>query len=239
MEVMILKDISLILAFSAGLLSFLSPCVLPLIPAYITYLTGSSLSDLKQGKQKLFTLYKAIGFTVGFSIIFMIMGLSVTALGRYFDRYHDYIRIVGGIIVIVLGLHMSGLLKIKYLYYEKRITEPSKIGSGASSVLLGMAFAAGWTPCIGPILSSILIYASNAATLSKGVLLLAFYSIGLAAPFIFTALAIESFTKFFRRIAKYMNIISIVSGLLMVVMGLLILTNKMVILNSYFNFFNI
>lgn len=234
-----MKDISLILAFSAGLLSFLSPCVLPLIPAYVSYLTGSSVNELMSRKQRLFTLYKAIGFTLGFSIIFIIAGLSITAIGRYFDKYQSYIRIVGGIIVVLMGLHITGLLKIKYLYYEKRVTEPSKLGSGASSLLLGMAFAAGWTPCVGPILSSILIYASGAETLTKGTMLLVAYSVGLAAPFIFTALAIDSFTKLFRKISKYMNIISIISGILVIAVGLLILTNKMVVLNSYFNIFNI
>lgn len=239
MEVTALKDISLILAFSAGLLSFLSPCVLPLIPAYISYLTGSSVNDLLSRKQRLYILYKAIGFTLGFSIIFIIAGLSVTAIGRYFDKYQSIIRIIGGIVVIIMGLHITGLIKIKYMYYEKRVVEPGKLKSGASSVLLGMAFAAGWTPCVGPILSSILIYASGAETLTKGVMLLIAYSVGLATPFIFTALAIESFTKFFRKISKYMNIISIISGILVITVGLLILTNKMVVLNSYFNFFNI
>ncbi|MDF2521843.1 MAG: ccdA [Clostridia bacterium] len=132
-----MKDISLVLAFSAGLLSFLSPCVLPLIPAYISYLTGSSIDDIKSNKQRLYTLYKAIGFTLGFSIIFIVMGLSVTALGRYFDRYQDYIRIIGGILVIIFGLHITGLVKIKYLYFQKRVTEPGKLKSGASSILLG------------------------------------------------------------------------------------------------------
>lgn len=234
-----MKDISLVLAFSAGLLSFLSPCVLPLIPAYVSYLTGSSIDEIRSGKQRLYTLYKAIGFTLGFSIIFMIMGLSVTALGRYFDRYQEYIRIIGGIVVIIMGLHLTGIFKIKFLYYQKRVAEPGKLASGASSVLLGMAFAAGWTPCVGPILSSILIYASGAETLAKGTLLLAAYSVGLAAPFIFTALAVDSFTKFFRKISKYIHIISVISGILLIAVGLLIITNKMVILNGYFNFFNI
>lgn len=233
-----MKDISLVLAFSAGLLSFLSPCVLPLIPAYISYLTGSSIDDIKSNKQRLYTLYKAIGFTLGFSIIFIVMGLSVTVLGRYFDRYQDYIRIIGGILVIIFGLHITGLIKIKYLYFQKRVTEPGKLKSGASSILLGMAFATGWTPCIGPILASILIYAGSADTMGKGVILLVSYSVGMAAPFIFTALAIESFTKYFRKISKYMNIISIISGILVIVLGIFILTDKMLLLNSYLNFFN-
>jgi len=233
-----LKDISIVLAFSAGLLSFLSPCVLPLVPAYVSYLTGAAIQDLSQGKAKLYTLYKAIGFTLGFSIIFIIMGLSITTLGKYFDKYQDYIRIIGGILVIVFGLHITGLVKIKYFYYEKRLTEPGKLGSGASSILLGMAFATGWTPCIGPILASILIYAGSMSTIYKGVLLLIAYSIGLALPFIFTALAIESFSKYFRRISKYMPIISAISGFLVIGVGLIILFDKFLRFSSYFNFFN-
>jgi cytochrome c-type biogenesis protein len=228
----------MMLAFSAGLLSFLSPCVLPLVPAYVSYLTGSAIKDLSQGKAKLYTLYKAIGFTLGFSIIFIIMGLSITTLGKYFDQYQDYIRIIGGVLVIVFGLHITGLIKIKYLYYEKRLTEPGKLGSGASSILLGMAFATGWTPCIGPILMSILIYAGSMSTIYKGVLLLIAYSIGLALPFIFTALLIESFSKYFRKISKYMPLISAISGFLVIGVGLIILFDKFLRFSSYFNFFN-
>lgn len=233
-----MKDISMVLAFSAGLLSFLSPCVLPLVPAYVSFLTGAAAKDLSYGRAKLYTFYKAFGFTLGFSIIFIIMGLSITTLGRYFDRYHEYIRIAGGILVIVFGLHLTGLLKIKFLYYEKRVAEPSKLGSSASSVLLGMAFATGWTPCIGPILTSILVYAGSMNTILKGTLLLVSYSIGMAVPFIFTALAIESFSKYFRGILKYMPAISIVSGLLVIAVGFIILLGKFARLSSYFNFFN-
>lgn len=233
-----MKDISIVLAFSAGLLSFLSPCVLPLVPAYVSYLTGAAINDLSRGSAKLYTLYKAIGFTIGFSIIFIVMGLSITTLGKYFDKYQDYIRIFGGLLVIVFGLHLSGLVKIKYFYYEKRLTEPGKLGSGTSSILLGMAFATGWTPCIGPILASILIYAGSMSTIYKGVLLLIAYSIGLALPFIFTALAIESFSKYFRRISRYMPLISAISGILVVGVGVIILFDKFLRFSSYFNFFN-
>ena len=233
-----MKDISIVLAFSAGLLSFLSPCVLPLVPAYVSYLTGTAINDLSRGRAKLYTLYKAIGFTLGFSIIFIVMGLSITTLGKYFDKYQDYIRIFGGLLVIVFGLHLSGLVKIKYFYYEKRLTEPGKLGSGTSSILLGMAFATGWTPCIGPILASILIYAGSMSTIYKGVLLLIAYSIGLALPFIFTALAIESFSKYFRRISRYMPLISAISGILVVGVGVIILFDKLLRFSRYFNFFN-
>lgn len=233
-----MKDISIVLAFSAGLLSFLSPCVLPLIPAYVSYLTGSAIKDMSTGKAKLYTLYKALGFSVGFSIIFIIMGLSITTLGQYFDEYRYYIRIVSGILVIVFGLHISGLIKIRYLYYEKRLAEPGKLGSGTSSILLGMAFAAGWTPCIGPILGSILFFAESMSTIYKGVLLLMAYSIGLALPFIFTAMIVESFSKYFVKISRYMPLISVISGILVVIVGFIILFDKFLRFSSYFNFFN-
>jgi cytochrome c-type biogenesis protein len=166
------------------------------------------------------------------------MGLSITTLGKYFDNYRDSIRTIGGILVIVFGLHISGIIKIKYLYYEKRVVEPSKLGSGASSILLGMAFATGWTPCLGPILTSILFYASSMSTIYKGVMLLAAYSLGLAIPFIFTAIAVESFSKYFRKITKYMALISAVSGLLIVGVGLIIIFDRFLLFSRYFNFFN-
>ena len=232
-----MKDISVILAFSAGLLSFLSPCVLPLVPAYVSYLTGSAASELQKGRFKLLVLYKAIGFCLGFSIIFIIMGLSITTIGKYFDQYRDTLRMIGGIIVILFGLHLTGLLKIKFLYYEKRVAEPGKLRSGASSMLIGMAFAAGWTPCIGPILGSIYLYAGSMSTIYKGALLLVSYSIGLAMPFIFAALAIDGFARHLRKITKYMPLISAISGLLVIGIGFVILFNRFLSLSRYFNFF--
>lgn len=233
-----MKDISILLAFSAGLLSFLSPCVLPLVPAYISYLAGSAAQDLSKGRSRLFIVYKALGFCIGFSIIFLIMFLSLTALGKLFDQYREYIRIAGGILVIIFGLHLTGILRIKYLYYEKRVAEPGKLKSSASSILLGMAFAAGWTPCIGPILGSILIYADSMDTIYKGFLLLVSYSIGLAMPFIFTAVALEGLSKHLRRMSRYMPAVSVVSGLLVIGIGIMILLDRFVRLSSYFNFFN-
>ncbi len=233
-----MKDISILLAFSAGLLSFLSPCVLPLVPAYISYLAGTAAQGLSKGRSRLFIIYKALGFSVGFSIVFLMMFLSITTLGKLFDQYREYIRIAGGILVIIFGLHLTGILKIKYFYYEKRVTEPGKLKSGASSILLGMAFAAGWTPCIGPILGSILLYAGNMDTVYKGMLLLVSYSIGLATPFIFTAAAIEGLSKHLRKISRYMPVLSVISGILVMGIGVIILFDRFVRLSAYFNFFN-
>jgi len=228
----------MLLAFSAGLLSFLSPCVLPLVPAYISYLTGSSIEELKDDKDKLFTVYKSFGFVLGFSIIFILMGVSITSLGKLLIIHKDLFRKIGGILIVIFGLHSIGVFKVKLFYREKRF-HFDKIKGPFSSVIMGMAFAAGWTPCIGPILSSILIYATSINSVGKGVLLLVIYSLGLAVPFILTAMAIGSFIKQFRKYSKYLPIISILSGVLMILMGVMIFMNKLAILSQYVNFINL
>jgi len=234
-----LNNVSMLLAFSAGLLSFLSPCVLPLVPAYITYMTGSTVADLSSGKAKLHTLYKSLGFVLGFSLVFIAMGASITSIGRLLIGNMNIFRKIGGALIVLFGIHITGIFKIKTLYYEKRLVPFEKLRKNISSVFVGMAFAAGWTPCIGPILASILIYAGSMETISMGILLLTAYSLGLAVPFILTAYAIGSFSEYFRKISRYLNAISIVSGILLIVMGVLIFTNKIAVLSQYFDFFNL
>jgi cytochrome c-type biogenesis protein len=234
-----MKDVNILLAFSAGVLSFLSPCVLPLIPGYITYLTGLSIEDMAKRKSKVTVFRKSIGFAIGFSIIFIIMGISISSLGMIFASNKDLFRKIGGLLIVVFGLHTMGIFKIKLFYREKRFFDFNKMGGNLSSVLMGMAFATGWTPCIGPILSSILIYAGTTANLSKGIILLIFYSLGLAVPFLLTALLIHRASKYLRKLYKYFPVISIVSGVLLTIMGVLIFTNKLVILNNYFNFIGV
>lgn len=233
-----MNNISIFLAFSAGLLSFLSPCVLPLIPAYVSYLTGSSIEDLNNGRAKLITLYKSFGFVLGFSIIFIFMGASITSLGKLLTTHQMIFRKIGGALIIIFGLHTTGIFKINLFYHEKRFLSFDKIQGRFSPVIMGMAFAAGWTPCIGPILSSILIYASSMETINKGILLLIMYSLGLAVPFILTALAIGNFSRQFKKFSKYLPLVSILSGILMIIMGIIVFTNKMSALSRYFNFFN-
>lgn len=233
-----LNNVSLILAFSAGLLSFLSPCVLPLVPAYISYITGTSIGDSDSKKSNIYVLYKSIGFIIGFSIIFIIMGASITSIGKVFIKNQSIFRKISGILIFIFGLHTTGIFKIKLFYREKRFLSFNNTNGAFGSVLMGMAFAAGWTPCVGPILSSILVYASSMETISRGIILLVFYSLGLAVPFILTALAIESLSSKISRLGKYLNLISIISGLLMILMGILIFTNKMGILSQYLNFIN-
>ncbi|KNY28090.1 cytochrome c biogenesis CcdA family protein [Pseudobacteroides cellulosolvens] len=233
-----MENISFILAFSAGLLSFLSPCVLPLIPAYISYLTGSAVTDITSGKDRFNLFYKSVGFVIGFTLIFIMMGASVSSLGKLFSENQGLFRQVGGIIIIIFGLHTIGLFKINMLYREKRLL-PFGTSKNVSSIFIGMAFATGWTPCIGPILSTILIYAGSQDTIGKGILLLSIYSLGLAVPFLLTALAIGNFSVYFKKFSRFLPAVSAVSGVLMIIMGVLIFTNKLTILSRYLNFFNL
>lgn len=233
-----LNNISIFLAFSAGLLSFLSPCVLPLVPAYVSYLTGSSIEDLNDSRAKLITLYKSLGFVFGFSIVFIFMGASITTIGKLLILHQMIFREIGGLLIVVFGLHTAGIFKIKLFYHEKRLISFNKIQGKLSPVIMGMAFAAGWTPCIGPILSSILIYATSMETINRGILLLIMYSLGLAVPFILTALAIGNFSKQFKKFSKYLPVVSMLSGILMIIMGIMVFTNRMSVLSRYFNFFN-
>ena len=185
--------IELTIALGAGLISFLSPCVLPLIPGYISYISGSSLNELIEKKN--INLFPIILFTIGFSIVFIIFGAASTFLGNILLQNSYELRIVAGLIIIILSLHIIGLINLKFLNYEKRIqTNISK--HLFSPILIGMAFAFGWTPCIGPILGSILVLASTEESLFQGILLLSFYSIGLAVPFILSGYLIQKFLLF-------------------------------------------
>lgn len=233
-----MKDISILLAFSAGFLSFVSPCVLPMVPAYISYLTGTSIKELKDEKPKLLTVYKSLGFILGFTIIFILMGVSVSSLGKALITHKELFRKAGGALIIIFGIHTMGIIKFSFLYRQVRFIKTERLHGSINSIFLGMAFAAGWTPCIGPVLSSILIYASSTNSVGKGMLLLLIYSLGMAVPFLFTAIAIKNIGKYLKKISKYYSFISIVSGLLLIMMGALIYTNKSTVLSQYFDFFN-
>lgn len=224
-------DISIPIAFSAGFLSFFSPCVLPLIPAYITYITGTSMEEELVGR-KLFALNRTIGFIIGFTLIFMIMGISASFVGRLFNEYRSIFVKVSGILIIVFGLNMMGIIKISSLNKEKRFKMP-KITSWFSSILMGMAFAAGWTPCIGAVLGSILLYAGTTATVSKGIYLLFAYSLGLAVPFIVTALLINKFSKFLIKSEKIMPYVMKISGIFIIILGILIFLNKVYVIANW------
>jgi len=222
--------IELIIALGAGLISFLSPCVLPLIPGYISYVSGSSINELTEKKN--INLIPIILFTVGFSIVFIIFGAASTFLGQVLLQNSYELRIVAGLIIIILSLHIIGLINISFLNYEKRIqTNVSK--NFFSPILIGMAFAFGWTPCIGPILGSILVLASTEESLGRGVLLLFFYSIGLAIPFVLSGYLMQKFLIFSKNFKKNINKVSKIGGIILLLTGLLIITNQLQALGYY------
>ena len=222
--------IELIVAFGAGLISFFSPCVLPLIPGYISYISGSSFNELVEKKS--INLFPIILFTIGFSIVFIIFGAASTFLGQVLLQNSYELRIAAGLTIIVLSLHIIGIINIKFLNYEKRIQTNSNT-SIYSPILIGMAFAFGWTPCIGPILGSILVLAATEESLNKGILLLFSYSLGLAIPFILSGYLIQRFLIFSKNFKKNINLVSKIGGIILLITGLLILTNQLQALGYY------
>ena len=222
--------IELIVAFGAGLISFLSPCVLPLIPGYISYISGSSINELVEKKN--INLIPIVLFTVGFSIVFIIFGAASTFLGQVLLQNSYELRIVAGLVIIVLSLHIIGVINLKFLNYEKRIqTNVSK--NFFSPILIGMAFAFGWTPCIGPILGSILVLASTEESLGRGILLLFFYSIGLAIPFVLSGYLIQKFLLISQNFKRNIVLFTKVGGLILLITGILILTNQLQLIGFY------
>ncbi len=231
-------NLSLLIAFTAGIFSFVSPCVLPLIPSYLTYITGISFDDLVENQSlavRRRTLFHSLGFILGFSVVFVALGASATLVGGFFQANQQLIRRVGGVIVILLGIHITGLLKLQILEKEKRFEFTDRPVGYLGSVLVGIAFAAGWTPCIGPILASILLYAGTSGDLGRGIALLLAYSLGLGVPFLVSALAFNTFLTHFARLNRYLRVINIVCGVFLVVVGLLLLFDYLSLLSQYLN----
>ena len=222
--------IELFVAFGAGLISFLSPCVLPLIPGYVSYITGSSLNELKEKKNT--NLFPIILFTFGFSLVFITFGAASTYIGQALLQNSYELRIAAGLVIIIFSLHIIGLINLKFLNYEKRI-ETKKNNYFYSPILIGMACAFGWTPCIGPILGSILVLASTEESINKGILLLTFYSLGLAIPFILSGYLIQKFLIFSKNFKKNINLVSKIGGIILLLTGILILTNQLQALGYY------
>ena len=219
-----------LVAFGAGLISFLSPCVLPLIPGYISYISGNSLNELIE--KKIVNLVPIILFTIGFSIVFIIFGAASTLLGQVLLQNSNELRIGAGLIIILLSLHIIGVINLKFLNFEKRI-ETNSNTNFYSPIIIGMAFAFGWTPCIGPILGSILVLAATEESLNKGILLLSFYSLGLAIPFILSGYLIQKFLIFSKSFKKNIILVSKVGGIILLITGILILTNQLQALGYY------
>ena len=220
----------IIFALGAGVISFLSPCVLPLIPGYIAYISGSTLDEILEKKN--INLLPIILFTLGFSLVFIVFGAAASYIGQLLLKNSVELRIFAGIIIIIFSLHIIGVINIEFLNYEKRIQSTGNKGFFAP-ILIGMAFAFGWTPCIGPILGSNLIYASTTDSLPKGVMLLSFYSIGLALPFIFSGYLIQKFMLVSKNLKEKMVLVNRVGGSLLLITGLLIITNQLQIIGYY------
>ena len=222
--------IELLIAFGAGLISFLSPCVLPLIPGYVSFISGQSLKELLNSKR--INFLPLILFCTGFSTVFIILGASASFLGQKLLQNSEILRIIAGIVIIIFSLQLVGLINISYLNLEKRF-EAKKSQNILFPYVIGLAFGFGWTPCIGPILGSILALASIEETLSRAILLLSFYSLGLAIPFILSGYLIQRFLLFSKNFKKNINIISKIGGIILLVTGILILTNQLQAIGFY------
>ena len=222
--------IELLIAFGAGLISFLSPCVLPLIPGYVSFISGQSLQEILKSKQ--INILPLILFCFGFSTVFIILGASASFLGQTLLQNSETLRVVAGIIIIIFSLQLIGIINISYLNFEKRL-EAKKSQNSLFPYFIGLAFGFGWTPCIGPILGSILALASIEETLSKAIILLTFYSIGLTIPFVLSGYLIQKFLVFSKNFKKNINLISKIGGIILLVTGVLILTNQLQVIGFY------
>ena len=215
-----------IAAFLAGLVSFLSPCVLPLVPGYVSLISGVGVEELQaeeKGRRRV-VLLSSLMFILGFSVVFIALGAVATTLGRVVREYFPWLIRIAGLVIILFGLHLTGLVKINLLYADKRLHNLNPKRSALGAFLVGFAFAFGWTPCIGPILTVILGFAAAEGTVAKGVLLLAVYSLGLAVPFLLTSLGIDRFLAFYGRFKRHLETVEIGSGVLLIMIGTLVFT---------------
>lgn len=232
---MFTQTVSFPAAFVAGLLSFFSPCVLPLIPAYFTFITGFSIEELTEEynseiRKKVFL--STFLFVLGFSLVFILMGASASYLGGLMYTYKKLIRIIGGILIIILGIHLTGLIRIPGLDFEKRVTLEKKPLHFLGTLIIGMAFGAGWSPCIGPLLGSILIVAGSQETVWQGVMLLGIYSAGLATPFIIISIFINFLLIFIKKASKVLKYVNVVAGVVLIVVGLILVSNKLYVFSG-------
>ncbi|TAN60175.1 cytochrome c biogenesis protein CcdA [bacterium] len=236
------NEVSIPLAFLGGLLSFISPCVLPLVPSYVSFVTGISFEELTNGngddkKLKKVILLNSLFFIAGFSSVFiLILGTSAQLFGSFFMQYQDIVRKVGGVVIILLGIHIMGIINFNILQREKRLHFFREKPTGfIGSFFVGVGFAAGWTPCIGPILSAIFTVAATSPNPWSGMMLFVAYSFGLAIPFFLTSLGINTFLKHFNKLKRHMRLISIVTGIFLIITGGLIFSNTLAIIGGYLN----
>ena len=224
-------SVGLLIAFTAGGLSFLSPCVLPLIPSYMSFITGMSLDEMGEHRGAAFT--HALLFVSGFTLIFLMLGATASSVGRLLQFHQVWLERFGGVLIIFFGLYLLGVFRLGALARERRVHIQNKPLGYAGSVLVGVAFGAGWTPCIGPILGAILMYAGTQGSMAQGIVLLLFYSLGLAIPFLVAALAVERFIKWFQRYRQYMPLVTKASGGILLFLGLLLLSGYFSMLASW------
>jgi cytochrome c-type biogenesis protein len=229
-----------IAAFFAGLISFLSPCVLPLVPGYLSLISGAGLEELKapQGQLMRRVMVNSVGFILGFSVVFIALGAAATEIGQVLGIYKHTLARVAGVIIILFGLHLTGIFKIKALYTDARLHSVKGSSTPVGAFVIGFAFAFGWTPCLGPILTAILTIAGEQDTLVKGVLLLAVYSLGLAVPFLVTSLLMERFLKFYSRFRSHMHAVEVASGALMIALGVLLVIGRFTMISNWLSFLN-
>lgn len=221
---------SYIIAFWGGILSFFSPCIVPMIPAYISFISGADAIDSKKSWLKPF--YRTIGFVLGFSLVFILLGASATTIGRFLSINIILFRKVSGVIVFLFGLYMLNIIKISFLSREKRMKSPKSVNSIFGSILMGIAFGAGWTPCIGAVLASILVLAGAQETVGQGIILLSFYSLGLSLPFLAASLLIGKFSLHIEKIERFSSILNKAGGIMLMILGWLIYTNNLVYLTA-------
>jgi len=232
-----LENVSIATAFIAGVLSFISPCVLPLVPGYLSFISGLSLEEMRgtgdAGRSRRHVFVASLAFVLGFSVVFVSLGASASVVGQFLMSRLNVIGKIAGVVLVLFGLHTMGLLQIRWLYQEKRVQTDTKPAGPFGAFLVGLAFAFGWTPCIGPILAAILAVAAAQNTIGQGVLLLAVYSAGLGIPFLLTSLAVNQFFAAFAKIRRYYKGIEVTAGALMIVVGVLIFTNRFTLIAQW------
>ncbi len=233
-----MENVGILTAFVFGLISFISPCVLPIVPGYLSFISGVSFEEMQNTNSssaiRKRIILNALFFILGFSLVFIGLGASATAIGQFLHEQQNLISKIAGGLIIIFGIHMTGIFKIPFLNYEKRFHTKGKRISLLGAFLVGFAFAFGWTPCIGPILAGILVLASRQETIGQGILLLTSYSLGLAIPFFLTALSLSAFFNVFNKFKRHLHKVEIVGGILLIIIGVLIMTNYLTLLSGYF-----
>jgi len=229
-----------IAAFLAGIVSFLSPCVLPLVPGYVSLISGVGVEQLQAQETRLMrkVMLNSISFILGFSLVFIMLGALATGVSQILARYKSVLAQVAGVLIILFGLHLTGIFRIKALYADKRLHSVKGSSTVWGAFVIGFAFAFGWTPCVGPILAGILTLAAAQDTVMKAVILLAIYSMGLAVPFLLTSIGIERFLKFYSRFRSHMHAVEVASGALLIVLGVLLVMGRFTIISGYLSFLN-